>query len=215
MPCSCSISGSGPAPAAPGACTRHGQGRVAPGRRAWGSRCHPGWAIGSCRSLVGDRPSVLRPRSGGNSSITRRRTQFLAESILLASSAASAACSPAPRQPRCTPARRVGRRDPRRGVVGRHRLGHRHRRARWPDAGRSSVSDAAHRDVANGMSPVGPCHRPTPSSDEGCRRGGGRLPKGVTLKRCCSKGQTFELRRRRAREPCHCKLSLSMRSTGS
>ena len=64
MPCSCAISDSGPAPTAPGACTRHGQGRVVPGRRACGSRCHPGWAIGFSRSLVGDRPSVLRPRSG-------------------------------------------------------------------------------------------------------------------------------------------------------
>jgi hypothetical protein len=42
-----------------------------------------------------------------------------------------------------------------RGVVERHRLGHPDRRLRWPDAGRSSVADAAHRGVANGklMSP--------------------------------------------------------------
>ena len=46
----------------------------------------------------------------------------------------------------------LGRRDPRRGVVGRHRLGHPDRRVRRPDAGRSSVSDAAHRGIANGMS---------------------------------------------------------------
>jgi hypothetical protein len=37
-------------------------------------------------------------------------------------------------------------------VVGRHRLGHPDRRVRWPDAGRSSVSDAAYRGIANGMS---------------------------------------------------------------
>jgi hypothetical protein len=37
----------------------------------------------------------------------------------------------------------LGRREPRRGVVGRHRLGHPDRRVRRPDAGRSSVSDAA------------------------------------------------------------------------
>ena len=46
----------------------------------------------------------------------------------------------------------LGRRDPRRGVVGRHRLGHPDRRARRPDAGRPSVPDAAHRGAANGMS---------------------------------------------------------------
>ena len=46
----------------------------------------------------------------------------------------------------------LGRRDPRRGVGGRHRLGHPDRRVRRPDAGRSSVSDAAYRGTANGMS---------------------------------------------------------------
>ena len=46
----------------------------------------------------------------------------------------------------------LGRRDPRRGVVGRHRLGHPDRRVRRPDAGRPSVSDAADRGIANGMS---------------------------------------------------------------
>ena len=53
----------------------------------------------------------------------------------------------------------LGRRDPRRGVVGRHRLGHPDRRVRRPDAGRSSVSDAAHRGIANGMSRMLPCAR--------------------------------------------------------
>ncbi|MEY2442040.1 MAG: hypothetical protein QOJ46_1466 [bacterium] len=37
-------------------------------------------------------------------------------------------------------------------MVGRHRLGHPDRRVRWPDAGRSSLSDAAYRGIANGMS---------------------------------------------------------------
>ena len=46
----------------------------------------------------------------------------------------------------------LGRRDPRRGVVGRHRLGDPDRRVRRPDAGRSSVSDAADRGIANGLS---------------------------------------------------------------
>ena len=81
------------------------------------------------------------------------RTQFLAESILLAviggvvgvlaGAAATAVYASS---------KRLGRRDPRRGVVGRHRLGHPDRRVRRPDAGRSSVSDAAYRGVANGMS---------------------------------------------------------------
>ena len=44
----------------------------------------------------------------------------------------------------------LGRRDPRRGLVGRHRLGDPDRRVRRPDAGRSSVSDAAYRRIANG-----------------------------------------------------------------
>ena len=46
----------------------------------------------------------------------------------------------------------LGRRDPRRSVAGRHRLGHPDRRARRADAGRSSISNAAHRGLANGMS---------------------------------------------------------------
>src|SRR4051794_28302443 len=37
------------------------------------------------------------------------------------------------------------------GVVGRHRLGHPDRRIHRPDAGRSSVSDAAYLGIANGM----------------------------------------------------------------
>ena len=45
----------------------------------------------------------------------------------------------------------LGDRDPRRSVVGRHRLGHPDRRPRRPDAGRPSVSDAADRGVANGV----------------------------------------------------------------
>jgi len=45
----------------------------------------------------------------------------------------------------------LGRRDPCRGMVGRHRLGRPHRHARWPAAGRSSVSNAAYSGVANGM----------------------------------------------------------------
>jgi hypothetical protein len=46
----------------------------------------------------------------------------------------------------------LGHRHPRRSLVGRHRLRHPDQRIRWPDAGRSSVSDAAHRGFANGMS---------------------------------------------------------------
>jgi hypothetical protein len=43
-------------------------------------------------------------------------------------------------------------RDPRRGVVGRHRLGHPDRRVRRSDDSRSSVSDAAYGGIANGVS---------------------------------------------------------------
>ena len=81
------------------------------------------------------------------------RTQFLAESILLAviggvvgvlaGAAATAVYAEL---------EGLGRRDPRRGVVGRHRLGHPDRRVRRPAAGRSSVSDAADRGIANGLS---------------------------------------------------------------
>ena len=45
----------------------------------------------------------------------------------------------------------LGRRDPCRGLVGRHRLGHPDRRVRRPAAGRPSVPDAAHRGLANGV----------------------------------------------------------------
>ena len=81
------------------------------------------------------------------------RAQFLGESILLAviggviGVLAGVAATAAVRQ-----FQELGGRDPCRGVVGRHRLGHPHRRARWPVAGRSSVSDAAYRGLANGMS---------------------------------------------------------------
>jgi hypothetical protein len=36
----------------------------------------------------------------------------------------------------------LGRRDPRRGVVGRHRLGHPDRRVRWPDMATRSTAHA-------------------------------------------------------------------------
>nr|WP_259313955.1 ABC transporter permease [Capillimicrobium parvum] len=81
------------------------------------------------------------------------RTQFLAEAILL---------SPHRRRRRRAGRGRgngrvrrleeLGGRDPRRGVVGRHRLGAPDRRARRPDPGRSSVPDAADRGIADGMS---------------------------------------------------------------
>ena len=45
--------------------------------------------------------------------------------------------------------------DSPRGVAGRHSLGRPDRRVRWPDSGRSSVSDAAHRGIANGVSGSG------------------------------------------------------------
>ena len=46
----------------------------------------------------------------------------------------------------------LGDRDPRRGVVGRHRLGRPHRRARRPDAGGPRIADAAHGGAADGLS---------------------------------------------------------------
>ena len=81
------------------------------------------------------------------------RTQFLAESILLAviggvvgvlaGIAATAVYAEL---------EELGRRDPRRGVGGRHRLGHPDRRVRRPAAGRPGVADAADGGVANGVS---------------------------------------------------------------
>ena len=65
----------------------------------------------------------------------------------------------------------LGRRDPRRGVVGRHRLGHPDRRVRRPDAGRPSVSDAADRGIANGMSSKLPRFRIAPGSWPAGRKG--------------------------------------------
>jgi hypothetical protein len=48
---------------------------------------------------------------------------------------ASSACWPGRRgNGRVRQLEELGRRDPRRGVVGRHRLGHPDRRVRWPDA---------------------------------------------------------------------------------
>ena len=81
------------------------------------------------------------------------RTQFLTESILLAVIGGIVGVLAGIRgNGHVRQLEELGRRDPRRGVVGRHRLGHPDRRVRRPDAGRSSVSDAAHRGIANGMS---------------------------------------------------------------
>ncbi len=49
----------------------------------------------------------------------------------------------------------LGHRDPRRGVDGRHRLGHPDRRVRRPDAGRPGVSDAAYGGIAYGVTCYG------------------------------------------------------------
>ena len=85
------------------------------------------------------------------------RTQFLTESILLAVLGGIvgvlAGATADRRVRRCEG---LGGRDPRRGMVGRHRLGPADRRARRPDAGRSSVPDAAHRGPANGLSATVP-----------------------------------------------------------
>jgi len=81
------------------------------------------------------------------------RTQFLAEAILLARHRRRRRRAGRGRgNGRVCQLEGLGHRDTRRGVVGRHRLGHPDRRVRWPDAGRSSVSDAAVGGIANGMS---------------------------------------------------------------
>ena len=113
------------------------------------------------------------------------RTQFLGESILLAviggvvgvlaGAAATAVYAEL---------EGLGRRDPRRGVVGRHRLGHPDRRVRRPAAGRSSVSDAADRRIAelidDALGRV--ATTPTPPGRVGTARIG-RWRRSVTRKR--------------------------------
>jgi putative ABC transport system permease protein len=100
-----------------------------------------------------ERRSEIGLRRALGATKSQIRTQFLGESILLAviggvvgvlAGALATAIYASSKQ--------LGHRDPRRGVDGRHRLGHPHRRVRRPDAGRPSVPDAADRGIADGVS---------------------------------------------------------------
>ena len=98
-----------------------------------------------------ERRSEIGLRRALGATKSQIRTQFLAESILLAVIGGVVGVLAGIAATAVYAARRLGHRDPRRGVVGRHRLGHPDRRVRRPDAGRPSVSDAADRGVANGL----------------------------------------------------------------
>jgi ABC-type antimicrobial peptide transport system permease subunit len=103
-------------------------------------------------TFVLERRSEIGLRRALGATKAQIRTQFLAESILLAvigglvgvlAGAVATAVSASTKSWAVAIRRRV---------VGRHRLGHPDRRVRRPAAGRSSVPYAAHRDIENRMS---------------------------------------------------------------
>jgi hypothetical protein len=99
-----------------------------------------------------ERRSEIGLRRALGATKSQIRTQFLGESILLAVIGGIVGVGGRGLSDgHLRRLARLGHRDPRRGVVGRHRLGHPDRRVRRPDAGRPSVPDAAHRGTANSM----------------------------------------------------------------
>ena len=100
------------------------------------------------RTPLGDRPSS-RPRRDQD----QIRTQFLSESILLALiGGVVGVLAGAVATVIYARLEELGRRRSPSRHGRRHRLGHPDRRVRRPDAGGSSVSDAADRGIANGVS---------------------------------------------------------------